>query len=76
MIQRWINEELMTNQKIEWNRLGEVSNFSWQHNNAQTIQRLNKLPFQATLQNCFERFQCTQCDLKLSISTLDRGWHC
>jgi hypothetical protein len=55
MIQRWINEELMTNQKIEWNRLGEVSNFSWQHNNAQTIQRLNKLPFQATLQNCFKK---------------------
>lgn len=38
MIQRWINEELVKNQKIQWNSLGEVSKFSWQHNNAQTIQ--------------------------------------
>jgi hypothetical protein len=26
MIQRRINEKLVTNQKIQWNRLGEVSN--------------------------------------------------
>lgn len=30
--------KLVTNQKIQWNRLGEVSKFSWQYNNGQTIQ--------------------------------------